>query len=257
MPSTLARLRGDRVLHRARHRRQRRLVQHVVHSGDHLARKLEVRDIALEKLHGRQVVEVASLAGDERIGHAHLMTAPHQFFRQVRTDESSAAGDEVLSHISLENPPLAVPARVARRSCSRASSARRPADSAAPCSAACCQDPQRNLRTIEKVPPQPAVSRILFPASALAGFGEATIIPLAPSSLTGSSDLPGGFGRAVLVTPPYLVLLRAGFCLPLVLPRARCALTAPFHPYSPSPFGLGGQARRSSHMFRIRGACPP
>ena len=32
-------------------------------------------------------------------------------------------------------------------------------------------------------------------------------------------------------TPPYLVLLRAGFCLPPVLPRARCALTAPFHPY--------------------------
>ena len=31
--------------------------------------------------------------------------------------------------------------------------------------------------------------------------------------------------------PPYLVLLRAGFCLPPVLPRARCALTAPFHPY--------------------------
>src|SRR5688572_3090775 len=33
--------------------------------------------------------------------------------------------------------------------------------------------------------------------------------------------------------PPYLVLLRAGFCLPPTLPPARCALTAPFHPYSP------------------------
>ena len=32
-------------------------------------------------------------------------------------------------------------------------------------------------------------------------------------------------------TLPYLALLRAGFCLPPVLPRARCALTAPFHPY--------------------------
>src|SRR5438477_8686192 len=44
-------------------------------------------------------------------------------------------------------------------------------------------------------------------------------------------------GRAVRSglrrAPPYLVLLRAGFCLPPVLPRARCALTAPFHPYSP------------------------
>jgi hypothetical protein len=33
---------------------------------------------------------------------------------------------------------------------------------------------------------------------------------------------------------PYLALLRAGFCLPPMLPPARCALTAPFHPYSPS-----------------------
>ena len=65
------------------------------------------------------------------------------------------------------------------------------------------------------------------------GLRRATIIPLAPSSLTGSSGLPGGFGRAVLITPPYLALLRAGFCLPPVLPRARCALTAPFHPYPP------------------------
>jgi hypothetical protein len=30
---------------------------------------------------------------------------------------------------------------------------------------------------------------------------------------------------------PYLVLLRVGFTLPPVLPQARCALTAPFHPY--------------------------
>src|SRR5262245_26594225 len=36
-------------------------------------------------------------------------------------------------------------------------------------------------------------------------------------------------------TPPYLALLRAGFCLPPTLPPARCALTAPFHPY-PSTF---------------------
>jgi len=30
---------------------------------------------------------------------------------------------------------------------------------------------------------------------------------------------------------PYLVLLRAGFTMPHLLPAARCALTAPFHPY--------------------------
>src|SRR2546427_11138967 len=75
-----------------------------------------------------------------------------------------------------------------------------------------------------------------------------TTIPLALSSLTGSSDRPGSIGRAVhyhaeALSPegalPYLVLLRAGFCLPPGLPRARCALTAPFHPYSPSPSGPG------------------
>jgi len=30
---------------------------------------------------------------------------------------------------------------------------------------------------------------------------------------------------------PYLVLLPVGFAVPLMLPPARCALTAPFHPY--------------------------
>ncbi len=30
---------------------------------------------------------------------------------------------------------------------------------------------------------------------------------------------------------PYSVLLRVGFAMPLMLPPARCALTAPFHPY--------------------------
>jgi len=30
---------------------------------------------------------------------------------------------------------------------------------------------------------------------------------------------------------PYLVLLPMGFTMPPLLPAARCALTAPFHPY--------------------------
>ncbi len=34
---------------------------------------------------------------------------------------------------------------------------------------------------------------------------------------------------------PYLVLLPVGFTMPPPLPAARCALTAPFHPYPPSP----------------------
>jgi len=37
--------------------------------------------------------------------------------------------------------------------------------------------------------------------------------------------------RKQLMCHPYLVLLLAGLAVPLSLPRTRCALTAPFHPY--------------------------
>src|SRR5690606_1000101 len=36
----------------------------------------------------------------------------------------------------------------------------------------------------------------------------------------------------------YLALLRVGFALPRLLPGARCALTAPFHPYRTEPGGI-------------------
>jgi len=36
---------------------------------------------------------------------------------------------------------------------------------------------------------------------------------------------------ATAALPPYLVLLRVGFALPVASLRRRCALTAPFHPY--------------------------
>ncbi len=74
------------------------------------------------------------------------------------------------------------------------------------------------------------------------------VIPLgAALPRTLISDLPGGFGHCQEPPcrigpmrnrrlapgpgfPPYLVLLRVGFTLPLALLPARCALTAPFHP---------------------------
>jgi len=61
--------------------------------------------------------------------------------------------------------------------------------------------------------------------------------------LRGSSDLPEGLTRRAGACPkpdsqkpspglpPYLVLLRVGFALPVTLLQRRCALTAPFHPY--------------------------
>ena len=84
-----------------------------------------------------------------------------------------------------------------------------------------------------------------FDSPAHTGSLRAMTIPLAPALLTGSSNLPGSPGRAAQQAAsrderewppllPYLVLLRAGFCLPRLLPDARCALTAPFHPYPPS-----------------------
>src|SRR3989442_9936829 len=57
--------------------------------------------------------------------------------------------------------------------------------------------------------------------------------------------------------PPYLALLRAGFCLPPVLPRARCALTAPFHPYlreSGAPGRSGSRLRWAPLLRQVRRA---
>jgi len=42
---------------------------------------------------------------------------------------------------------------------------------------------------------------------------------------------------------PYLALLQVGFALPRVLPPARCALTAPFHPYRPAQCDPRGRRR--------------
>jgi hypothetical protein len=46
--------------------------------------------------------------------------------------------------------------------------------------------------------------------------------------------------------PPYLVLLRVGFTLPQPLQTERCALAAPFHPYSGAGSGRSGEPFRQS-----------
>jgi len=50
--------------------------------------------------------------------------------------------------------------------------------------------------------------------------------------------------------PAYLVLLRVGFTLPRPLLAARCALTAPFHPYLP-------RLREAGGMFSVALAVQP
>ena len=78
-----------------------------------------------------------------------------------------------------------------------------------------------------------------------------TVIPLGRTLLRGSSDLPGSCDApsrhvrpisasaeaesGIRTFLPYLVLLRVGFALPPPLLTARCALTAPFHPYLVQP----------------------
>ena len=62
------------------------------------------------------------------------------------------------------------------------------------------------------------------------------IIPLAQPLPVGSSDLPGGFERAALMAPPYLVLHREEFAWPRMSPHApvrsyiKPLRAAPFHP---------------------------
>ena len=57
-------------------------------------------------------------------------------------------------------------------------------------------------------------------------------------------------------TLPYLVLLRVGFCVPRLLPAARCALTAPFHPCHAGARGAR-DSRRYVFCSTFRRVAPP
>ncbi len=76
------------------------------------------------------------------------------------------------------------------------------------------------------------VSRILF-LPLRAGDGHSSrrhiAVPLKQPTRKLWRTEPARAPRRTLL--PYLVLLRVGFSLPPRLPGARCALTAPFHPY--------------------------
>ena len=73
-------------------------MEDVVASLGRAAGELDVRQIALQELDVRNVIEIALLAGDERIGDPNPVPTAHQFRGQVGTDETGAAGDQILSH---------------------------------------------------------------------------------------------------------------------------------------------------------------
>ena len=78
-------------------------------------------------------------------------------------------------------------------------------------------------------------------------------IPLGGPLPERSSNQPGLLARKKPVPcgtrSPYSILLRVGFAVPLPLPVARCALTAPFHPYL-------AEARRSAFCGTVPGVAP-
>ena len=79
-----------------------------------------------------------------------------------------------------------------------------------------------------------AISRVL--SRARVAPRAVAVIPLGRASRRASCSLPASsgespFGELSLATLAYVALLPMGFAVPRVLPRARWALTPPFHPY--------------------------
>ncbi len=81
------------------------------------------------------------------------------------------------------------------------------------------------------------------PGSVPAPKARGMAIHLGRLSPGASRDLPGrrrgNPPAGVAGCRPYLVLLPVGFTVPLASPHARCALTAPFHPYPQAATGVG------------------
>src|SRR5258708_1891567 len=75
-----------------------RPVEHVVRAVHGWLCEGHIREIPLEELDARDVIEIAPLARDQTVGDTDAVPAADEFFRQVRSDEPGAAGDEVEGH---------------------------------------------------------------------------------------------------------------------------------------------------------------
>ena len=139
------------------------------------AARRRVGAVALEELDvGGDRGQVGAAPGERLSSTRTRWPASHEALREVAADEAGAAGDEDLHGGATVRSTALAP----------------PA-----CSTKC--------------PQSGPVSRILCPASR-----RATIIPLAPRLPAGSSDLPGGFGRASLERPPIWSCSVWGFPCP-------------------------------------------
>ena len=57
-----------------------------------------IYQVALEKFDVIEVIKIAALAGSEIVSDADTMVSSHQFFCEMRSDETGAACHEVGSH---------------------------------------------------------------------------------------------------------------------------------------------------------------
>jgi hypothetical protein len=58
-------------------------VKDEIHPSDGALRKRQIRQVALEELDALDVIQIATLAGDETVGDANGVTAADEFFRQM------------------------------------------------------------------------------------------------------------------------------------------------------------------------------
>jgi hypothetical protein len=70
-------------------------MKHEVATLDDRPREVEFGEVPLMKADFGKVIEVAAFTGYQRVSDADGVSAPDQFFRKVRADESGATGDEI------------------------------------------------------------------------------------------------------------------------------------------------------------------
>jgi len=111
---------------------------------------------------------------------------------------------------------------------------------------------RRSPRDLQKLGGSWPLSRVLSWATIPLGY----VSPRTSSNLPGNTRGPRAAWKSELFRDvfPYLVLLRAGFAVPVLLPGLRCALTAPFHPYQ---LRANSKLRRFAFCCTFRGLAPP